>query len=116
MKYNQDYFYTEELLSQLSKLSGQPVMYLRADGPSNIENIEERNEVWEFYYGKCDSSILAALQDKGEVYCYFKTDTEAFNAFHEWFPQKSYLEEDEMKFYVYVCLVNENSGVNIVNG
>jgi hypothetical protein len=116
MKYNQDYFYSEELLFQLSKSSGLPVMYIRADGPNSVEDSTERNEIWEFYYGKCDNVILGALQDKGEVYCYFKTETEAFNAFHEWFPQKSQLLDEEMQYYIHVYYVNASTGVSIVNG
>ena len=116
MKYNEDYFYQEEIIFQLSKQSGLPVMYLRADGPKSVKDSEKLNEIWDFYFDKCDMTILGSLQDRGEVYCYFKTDEQAFNAFHEWFPQKNQLLEEEMDYYIYVYLVNASSGVTIVNG
>lgn len=114
--YNIDYFYPDDILFQLAKLSEKPVMYIRADGPKNCKDEAKLNEIWEFYYGKCDSQILSGLQQNGEVYCYFMTIQQAMNAFHEWFPQKSDLDESEMDYYVYVNLLSVSDDINVVNG
>jgi len=116
MKYNEDYFYSESVLLELSKQSGKPVMYIRADGPNSTTDAEKIQDIWDFYIGKCPNEIISSLMTKGEVYCYFKTQTAADNAFHEWFPQKSQLLPEEMHYYFYVNLVNVSEGVNNVNG
>lgn len=114
--YNVDYFYPSDTLYQLSKHSGKTVMYIKAIGPNLCENLERKREIWDFYYGKCDETILSSLRQNGEIYCYFLTEQQAIEAFHEWFPQQSYLEEDEMDFYFYVRLVNAITDVEMVNG
>jgi hypothetical protein len=116
MKFNEDYFYTESVLQQLSMKSGQPVMYARADGPNTVTDPAELEEIWGFYLGKCPLEILNALRSKGEVYCYFRTQTAADNAFHEWFPQKNQLLDEEMGYYIYANVINASEGVNNVNG
>lgn len=116
MRYNNDYFFPEETLDQLSKHSGKPVMYIRADGPSSITDQQKLNDVWDFYIGKCPNKILAGLQQRGQLYCYFSTETEAWNAFNEWFPQKKQLLEEEMHYYIYAELVNIATGVDVING
>jgi len=107
--YNTDYFYPIDLLFQLSKQSGRPVMHLKVDG-------KRSDDVWEFYYDKADNTVVSSLRDRGEVYCYFTTIEQATDAFHEWFPQQSFLEESEMDYYVYVELVDVSSGAHFVNG
>ena len=114
--YNIDYFFKEDMLFQLSKQSNKAVMYIRADGPNSVNDSERLEEIWDFYYGKCDIQIINALKQNGEVYCYFMTETQANNAFHEWFPQKNQLLDEEMEFYIYVNLVNVSTGVDVVNG
>lgn len=118
MKFNEDYFYADSdfILDQLSKKSRQPVMYIRAEGPKTVSDTDKLAEIWNFYIGKCPNEIISALQSRGEVYCYFKTQTAADNAFHEWFPQKRQLLEEEMHYYIYANVVNVSEGVNNVNG
>ncbi len=107
--YNTDFFYPVDLLFQLSKQSGKPVMHFKVDG-------KKSDEVWEFYYNKADNTVVSGLRDKGEVYCYFQTVEQAMDAFHEWFPQESDLEDDEKHFYVAAELVDVSSGAHFVNG
>lgn len=115
-EYNKDYFYPEETLNLLSKHSGKPVLYIRADGPSNCDDSQKLSDIWDFYYGKCDDNIISGLKQRGELYCFFDEEYQALDAFNEWFPQKSDLLDDEMDYYVYVEMVNFSSGVNIKNG
>ena len=114
--YNQNYFYPEDILYQLSQNSSKPVMYIRADGPNACEDISKKEEVWDFYVGKCDTTILSGLMERGELYCYFETMIEASNAFQEWFPQKRDLETSEMDYYIYVNLMHVKENINYVNG
>jgi len=107
--YNTDYFYAVDLLFQLSKHSGKPVMHFKVDG-------KRPDDVWEFYYDKADNTVVSSLRDKGEVYCYFMTIEQAIDAFHEWFPQESDLTEEEKDFYVSVELLDVSSGAHFVNG
>jgi len=107
--YNTDFFYPVDLLFQLSKNSGKPVIHFKVDG-------KRSDDVWEFYYDKADNTVVSSLRDRGEVYCYFQTVEQAVNAFHDWFPQESDLLEDEKHFYVSVELVDASSGVHFVNG
>ena len=116
MKYSQQYFIETDILMQLSKHAGKPVMYLKAEGPSSLSNQEEIDEVWEFYVGKCDMDILNCLMQFGHAYCYFETDTQAWDAFNEWFPNKNELLEEEMKYYIYQNLVSFHSDINVVKG
>ena len=118
MKFNEDYFYAESdfILEQLSKKSGQPVMYIRADGPNTVTDTEKLDEIWDFYIGKCPMEVINTLRSKGEMYCYFRTQTTADNAFHEWFPQKMQLLDEEMEYYIYANVVNVSEGINNVNG
>lgn len=114
MIYGEDYFYADSVLEQISKQSNGPVMHMRADGP-NSATAEELVDIWDFYIGKVPNKILAALQSKGEVYCYFKTQQEATFAFQDWFPQKKQLLEEEMKYYIYAEMVNVAEGVYSIN-
>lgn len=114
--YNVDYFSTDDVLFQLSKKTEGPVMYIRADGPNNCQDKSKLDEIWEFYLGKCDDSILALLMQKGEAYCYFLTDNQARECFYDWFPQKSDLEESEMDYYIYARLLNVSSEIDVENG
>ena len=41
--YNTDFFYPIDLMHQLSKNAGKPVMHLKVDG-------KRSDEVWEFYW------------------------------------------------------------------
>lgn len=107
--YNTDYFYSIDVIYQLSKLSGKPVIHFKVDGKRD-------DEVWDFYYDKADNTVVSSLRDKGEVYCYFLNKEQAYEAFHDWFPQESDLMDDEKHFYISVHLVDVNSGVDIVNG
>lgn len=107
--YNTDYFYPVDILFQLSKQSGKPVMRFKVDG-------KRSDDVWEFYYDKADNTVVSSLRDKGEVYCYFMTIEQAMDAFHEWFPQESDLTEEEKDFYVAVELLDVSSGAHFVNG
>ena len=107
--YNTEYFYPVDLLHQLSKNAGKPVIHFKVDGPKS-------DEVWEFYYDKADNTVVSSLRSKGEVYCYFQTVEQAIDAFHEWFPQEDSLEDDEKHFYVAVELVDVSSGAHYVNG
>lgn len=114
--YNIDYFFKEDIIYQLSSLSEKPVIYFRADGPKSCDDIQKIEEVWDFYFGKADGSILSGLQQTGEVYCYFMDLNQAYDAFNEWFPQKTDLTDDEMHFYVYAQLVSVKDSVDIING
>jgi len=114
--YNVDYFYREDILYQLSKLSGKAVMYIRADGPNNCEDANKINDIWEFYYDKCDNVVVSGLIQDGELYCNFLTIEQAFQAFHDWFPQKEQLEDDEMDFYIFARLVSVSDDVDMING
>jgi hypothetical protein len=114
--YNIDYFLANDAHFHLSKNSGQPVMYINAVGPNNCIDSVKKAEIWDFYHGKCDSSILSALMQNGEVYCYFATDSQAFDSFSEWFPQKSDLSDEEMDYYIYARIINVSTGVDVVNG
>lgn len=116
MEYNIDYFSSSDVLFQISKLSEKPLMYIRADGPNQCQNPEILNQVWDFYDDKCDVNIIAGLKQFGEIYCYFLTKEQAWNAFNEWFPQKSDLSDEEKDFYFYVRLVSVNDDIDIVNG
>lgn len=107
--YNTDFFYPIDLMHQLSKNAGKPVMHLKVDG-------KRSDEVWEFYWNKADNTVVSSLRDKGEVYCYFQTIQQATDAFNEWFPQESDLQDDEKQFYVAVELVDVDSGAHFVNG
>lgn len=107
--YNTDYFYPDDLLFQLSKLSGKPVIRFKVNG-------KKSDEIWEFYYDKADNTVVSSLREVGEVYTYFLTLEQAVDAFHEWFPQESDLSEEEKDFYVSVELIDVSSGVNYVNG
>lgn len=116
MQYNIDYFLSDDILFQLSKLSNRPVMYMKAEGPLNCKNAEKIDEIWDFYHDKCDNNIIASLKQSGEIYCYFLTSDQAWNAFNEWFPQQSDLTEEEKDFYIYVRYVSVADGIDIVNG
>jgi hypothetical protein len=116
MLYQHNYFLDTDILSQLSKHSGKPVIYMRADGPLSLTDSEELQEVWEFYIGKCDLNILNCLRQFGHAYCYFETDDQAWDAFNEWFPNKNELLDEEMKYYVYQNLISFHSDINVVNG
>ena len=107
--YNTDYFYPADLLYQLSKLSGKAVIHFKVDS-------KRSDDIWDFYFDKADNTVVSSLRDKGEVYCYFLTVEQAYEAFHDWFPQESDLTEEEMDYYVAVHLVDVNSGVDVVNG
>lgn len=107
--YNTDYFYPIDLLNQLSKLSGKPIIHFKV-------NEKKSDDIWDFYYDKADNTVVSSLRDRGEVYCYFFTVEQALEAFHDWFPQESDLTEDEKDYYVAVHLVDVNSGVDVVNG
>lgn len=114
--YNVDYFYTDDVIHQLSLLSGKPVMYIRADGPNQCEDVDKLNDIWEFYYDKCDNTVISGLRDKGEMYCFFLTTEQAMEAFNDWFPQKAQLEDDEMDFYIFAQLKFVSENIDIVNG
>lgn len=114
--YNVDYFFPEEILYNLSKVSQKPVMYIDAVGPKNCKDPERLAEVWDFYIDKCDNTILCGLMQRKELYCYFETESQALEYFNDWFPQKSALSDEEMDFYFYVRVVNVSSGLDIVNG
>lgn len=107
--YNTDFFYPVDLLSQLSKHSGKPVIHFKVDG-------KRSDDVWEFYWGKADNTVVSSLRDKGEVYCYFQTVEQAVDAFHDWFPQESDLLDDEKDFYVAVEMFDYSTGAHFVNG
>ena len=96
MNYNEEYFYAESVLHQLSKQSGGPVMYMRADGPKSVTDAAQLEDIWDFYIGKCPLDII--------------------NAFHEWFPQKKQLLDEEMGYYIYAEVINVSEGVHNVNG
>jgi hypothetical protein len=114
--YNVDYFYPQDLIYQLSLLSQKAVMYIRADGPNSCEDDTKKEEIWQFYYDKCDNVVVDGLRDDGEMYCYFTTVNQAFDCFNEWFPQKSDLQDDEMEFYIYARIVSVPDSVDVVNG
>ena len=114
--FNEDYFYVESVLHQLSKKSGGPVMYMRADGPNSVTDAAQLEDIWDFYVGKCPLDILNALRSRGEVYYYPRSQTAADNAFHDWFPQKKQLQDEEMGYYIYAEVINVSEGVHIVNG
>lgn len=113
--YNVDYFYPFDLLHQLSLTADKPVLYLNAIGPSACTE-ERKNEIWEFYYDKCDNTVISGLRQEGEMYCYFLSMEQAFRCFNEWFPQKRDLTEEEMDFYVYARLIYAKDNIDIVNG
>jgi hypothetical protein len=83
---------------------------------NNCQDESRKEEVWGFYYDKCDNTIVSGLRQNGKLYCNFLTVEQAFQAFHDWFPQKEQLQEDEMDFYIYVHLISVSDNVDIING
>lgn len=116
MTYNVDYFTKEDVVYQLSLKSQSPVMHIVSIGPNNCSDSIKKQEVWDFYLGKCDNKILSMLMQMGEAYCYFLTENQAINAFYEWFPQDSDLDDTEKDYYIYARLINVSSGLDVVNG
>lgn len=114
MEYFKEYFIDSDLLFQLSKHSGKPVMFIRADGLVDCDDAK-KEEVWDFYIGKCELSILNCLKQFGHSYVYFETFEQAKNAFEEWFPNYNDLMDDEKHFYFYQHLVFYENGLNITN-
>jgi len=106
MKINVDVFDKYDWVEQLAKNSGKVVMHLRAEGPLNCSDIEKVEEVWDFYYGKCDINVYDMLKQFGEIFCYFTTSEQAINALEDWFPRKSQLLEGEEHFYIYANVVS----------
>jgi hypothetical protein len=115
MKYFEEYFTQDDIIYQLSKNSQKPVMFIESTGLKNCQDAEKVEEVWDFYLGKCDMQIYNALKQYGSVYCYFDTETQAINAFEEWFPNNGDLMDDEKHFYFYQHLVVYSTGINITN-
>ena len=113
MEYKKDYFIDEDVIFQLSNLSGKPVMYFRADGPTKYP--DKAQEVWEFYVGKCDLNILNCIRQFGHAYCYFDSLSQATESFEEWFPNKNQLGDDEEHFYIYQHLVFPQESINVTN-
>jgi hypothetical protein len=106
MKVNVDVFDKNDWVEQLAKNSGKVVMHLRADGVLNCDDAEKIEEVWDFYYGKCDNEVYNMLKQFGEIFCYFMTNEQAINALEDWFPRKSQLLDGEEHFYIYANVIS----------
>jgi len=115
MEINVNIFDKRDWVEQLAKNSGKVVLHLRADGPLNCNDSEKIEEVWDFYFGKCDITVFNMLKEFGEVFCYFLTNDQAINALEDWFPRKSQLLEGEEHFYIYGYAVSPDLSLLMTN-
>lgn len=115
MEYGVDFFNETDIIDQLAETSNKFVMHLKAVGPSEIDDAEKIEDVWDFYFGKMDTKILNALRQYGELYCYFSTQEQAINAMEEWLPAKRQLLDDEMHYYIYCYVVSPDKTIRLVN-
>lgn len=115
MEYGVNIFCEEDIIDQLAKNSNKVVMRIQSVGPNQLKNIDEIEEVWDFYYGKCDINVLNALRQFGELYCYFTTIEQAVNAMEEWFPFKNQLLDEEMHYFISCYLVSPDGTVRLQN-
>lgn len=114
-KYGVNVFGQRDLIDQLSKSTGHVIMHIEALGPKSIEDQEKLDDVWDFYYGKCDTDVLNSLMHFKELYCYFTTVEQAVDAMEEWFPRKCQLLEDEQHFYISCYIVSPDGSVRLEN-
>lgn len=115
MNYFKEYFIESDVLFQLSKYSEKPVMFIKSVGLTDCIDTDKIEEVWDFYFGKCDLEILNCLKQFGHAYVYFETEEQAKNAFEDWFPNYGDLLDEEKHFYFYQHLVYYATGINVTN-
>lgn len=106
MEYGKDLFVDTDLLDEIAKFSGKTVMLVKAEGVKNCDDEKKIEEVWDFYFGKCDLNVLNLLKQFGEVYCYFDTVEQGLNAMEEWFPRKSQLLPGEEHLFMDTYLIS----------
>jgi hypothetical protein len=111
MKYGKDIFIESDILPKLAAYSKKTVMHLKAEGVLACKDEEKINQVWDFYYGKCNLDVLNVLIQFKEAYCFFDTSQEAIDAYDEWFPNKNQILEDEEHFYVNVEIVSPDMSI-----
>lgn len=111
MKYGENIFIEDDILAQLAKNSGKIVMHLKAIGAIECDDPEKEQEIWDFYYGKCNLNVLNILSQFKEAYCYFETPTQAIDAFEEWFPNKKQLLEEEQHLFVRVTIISPDGSL-----
>ena len=109
MEYGKNLFVEDDILAQLAINSNKTVMHVKAVGA--IEHEEKSDEVWDFYYGKCDLGVLNVLMQFKEAYCYFDTPTQAIDAYEEWFPNRNQLLDGEEHLYVKVSFISPDGSV-----
>jgi hypothetical protein len=115
MKYGQNIFIEDDILFQLAKNSGKIVMHIKAVGAIECNDEEKEQEVWDFYYDKCDLNVLNILMQFKEAYCYFDTPDQAINAYDEWFPSKKLLLDEESHLFVKVTLMSPDGSLAAEN-
>lgn len=111
MKYGENIFIEDDILAQLAKQSNKIVMHIKATGAIECNDSEKEQEVWDFYYGKCDLNVLNILSQFKEAYCYFETPFQAINAFEEWFPNKKQLLEEESHLFIKVTIISPDGSL-----
>lgn len=115
MKYGINIFSQIDLIDQLAKSTGNVIMHIEAVGPNSTTDPEKLEEVWDFYYGKCDNDVLNAIRQFRELFCYFVTVEQAVDAMEEWFPKKHQLMDDEQHFYISCYVVSPDGSVRLEN-
>ncbi len=115
MEYGKNIFIEDDIIHQLAKHSNKFVMHIKAVCAIECEDETKEQEVWDFYFGKCDLNVLNILMQFKEAYCYFETLSQATDAFEEWFPCKKQLLEDEMHLFVKVILVSPDGSLTALN-
>jgi hypothetical protein len=111
MEYGKNMFIEDDIIAQLAKHSGKTVMHVKAVGAIECDDEEKEQEVWDFYFGKCDLNVLNILIQFKEAYCYFETPNQAIDAYEEWFPNKNQLLDDEQHLFVRVSFVSPDGSV-----
>ncbi len=115
MKYGKDIFIESDILPKLAQHTDKSVMHLKAVGILSCDDQEKINEVWDFYYDKCDLDVLNVLMQFKEAYCFFNTYQQAIDAYDEWFPNKNQLLDDENHFYIKVEIVSPDMTLTATN-
>jgi hypothetical protein len=111
MKYGKDIFIESDILPKVAEYSKKTVMHVKAEGVIACKDEKKIEEVWDFYYDKCNLDVLNILIQFKEAYCFFDSHQEAINAYDEWFANKSQLLDEEDHYYVKVEIVSPNMNI-----
>lgn len=115
MKYGENIFIEDDIIFQLAQHSQKLVMHVKAVGAIECDDVQKQEEVWDFYFGKCDLDVLNILRQFKEAYCYFDTQQQAFDAFGEWFAPKKQLLDTEQHLFVKMTLVSPDKSIVMTN-